>query len=137
MRLIIAGSRSVYGHEGVEAVKAAIEESGWTPTEVISGHARGVDTIGEEIADELHVDLTIFPANWKKYGKSAGFRRNQKMVWYANLFNKERGDKCTDVLKGALVAVWDGKSSGTKSIIELAQRDKLPYFVYKFPKEEG
>ena len=130
MRLIIAGTRSIYGPEGTRLVKEAIEASGWTPTEIISGHARGVDTIGEEIADELGIDLVIFPANWKKYGKAAGYRRNQKMVWYANMFNKERGEDCKDELKGALIAVWNGSSTGTKNVIELAKQDKLPHYVH-------
>lgn len=128
MRLIIAGSRSIID---TNEVRKAITDSTWTPTEIISGGARGVDKIGEELAAELDVDLVIFPANWKKYGKAAGFNRNRKMVWYANLFNQERNDDCPDNLKGGLIAVWNGKSKGTKNIIGLAQANNLPLHVHK------
>ena len=131
MRIIIAGSRGIHGPEGVKAVKEAIRLSGWTPTEIISGGARGVDKIGEEIAEEMRVDLVVFPANWKLNGKSAGFKRNKKMLWYANLFNLEKGSDCPDKYKGALIAVWNGTSSGTKSMIELAKANGLPHFVHK------
>lgn len=131
MRLIIAGSRSLYGPEGVLIVKKGLKNSGWAPNEIISGNARGVDKIGEQIAKENSIDLTIFPANWSKYGKAAGFKRNYKMIWYASIFDKKLAS-CPDHLKGALLAIWDGKSKGTKSIIDLAAKYMLPLFVYKF-----
>lgn len=134
MRVIIAGSRSLYGPRGTKIVRQAIKDSGWKLTEVISGHAKGVDIIGEEIAKEDGIELTIFPANWKKHGRAAGYKRNEKMAWYANLFNKQyteedKWDEIPDNLKGGLIAVWKNKSKGTGSMIEIAEQLELPTYV--------
>lgn len=131
MRLIIAGSRSVKGPKGLEYVRKAIKDSGWTPTEIISGDAEGVDKLAQEIAEDDHIDLVIIPANWALYGKSAGYKRNQKMAWYAQLFKDSEEDK----LKGGLVAVWDGSSSGTKHMIDIAREKDLPTFVLTVPPD--
>ena len=50
-----------------------------------------------------------FPADWKVYGKQAGPVRNRQMLNYA----KEE--------QGALLAFWDGKSRGTKNMIDIAK----------------
>ena len=131
MRVIIAGTRSLYR---TEVVRKAIAESGWTLNEIISGGAQGVDTIGEEIAKEDGIDLVRFPANWKKLNKAAGYKRNEKMAWYANLFNEE-GGVIPDKLKGGLIAVWDGQSTGTKNMIEIAERVGLPVFIHIYNKK--
>ena len=57
----------------------------------------------------------IFPAKWDKYGKSAGHRRNAEMAKHA-VEGKKQG------VIGVLIAFWDGKSEGTKSMIALADR---------------
>ena len=111
-RTIVAGSR-----EGVfvDDVRAAISGCGWEISEVISGTARGADRFGEEIAEELGIPVRRFPASWNKYGKSAGHIRNIEMAQNAD----------------ALVAVWDGKSVGTKDMIRIAKMNGLKVFVYK------
>lgn len=111
MKVIIAGSRSV---ESYTLVKKAIEASGFEIDVVVSGNAKGVDHWGELYAQQNRIDLVIFPANWAKYGKSAGIRRNRMMAHYAN----------------ALIAIWDGQSVGTKHMIECAEGLGLKVFVY-------
>lgn len=125
MRLIIAGSRSIID---IAHIRNAIRESGWTPTEIISGDADGVDKLAIRYAKENHIDLAIFPANWRKHGKAAGYKRNQKMAWYANLFNNR--EDVTDNLRGGLIAVWNGKSTGTNHMINIAESNGLPTHVY-------
>lgn len=49
-------------------------------TEIISGHARGADQIAEMYADEKGIPVRVFPADWDKYGKKAGYIRNKKML---------------------------------------------------------
>jgi hypothetical protein len=111
MRVIVAGSR-----EGFVArnVFEAIEESKFTITEIVSGTARGVDTDGEYYARCNKLPLKQFPANWNLYGKAAGYIRNKEMALYAD----------------ALVAVWDGKSPGTKNMIETMKSLNKPVYVY-------
>jgi len=99
MKVVIAGSRSVHDYE---EVKAAVEESGFEVTEVVSGRAAGVDRLGESWADEYGVPVKSFPADWARWGMVAGLRRNTQMAEY--------GD--------ALVAVHDWSSKGTTNMIE-------------------
>lgn len=53
--------------------------------EVVSGGCTGADKFGEDIAKELNIRIKSFPANWAKYGKSAGPIRNKQMAEYANV----------------------------------------------------
>nr|NIQ79998.1 DUF2493 domain-containing protein [Anaerolineae bacterium] len=75
-------------------------------TEIISGTAKGADQTGEQWAKQNGVQVRRFPADWKKFGRKAGFRRNHQMLEEAT----------------ALVAFWDGKSRGTKHMIEIAKK---------------
>lgn len=47
---------------------------------IISGMARGADSLAADFAVRNRMLLMPFPADWKKYGKSAGFIRNQQML---------------------------------------------------------
>jgi len=116
MKCIIAGSRSITDYVTLET---AISESGFDTdgaiAQVVSGGARGVDTLAEEWAYRNRRQLIIFPADWDTYGKSAGIRRNEQMAIWAD----------------ALIALWDGKSSGTKHMISCAKKHGLRVFVYE------
>ena len=83
---------------------------------IVSGHARGADSLGERYALEKNYKLTKFPANWSLYGKSAGYRRNVDMGNYAD----------------ALIAFWDGISKGTKHMIDIATNKGLRICVIKY-----
>ncbi len=103
MKLIIAGSRDITDYD---ILLEALDRSGYGRriTEVISGGARGVDSLGERFADEYGIQNTQYLPLWEKYGKSAGYKRNILMA--------ENAD--------ALLAIWDGKSKGTKHMIDIA-----------------
>src|SRR5690606_6698690 len=75
--------------------------------EIVSGGARGADLLGEAYAKEHNYPLKKFPAKWGVHGKAAGPIRNQEMAEYSN----------------ALIAFWDEKSKGTKSMIDLARKE--------------
>lgn len=111
MKLIIAGSRTITDRcLGFYLINYCILDYWKMPLtkvkEIVSGAAKGVDKIGEEFAKEFNIKCTRFPANWERYGKRAGYIRNDQMVRYAN----------------ALLAIWDGKSKGTQSTIHLAKK---------------
>lgn len=74
----------------------------------------GADGLGERFANEYQCEVKIFPADWKKFGRSAGPIRNSEMVKYA--------DK--------LMVFWDGKSKGTGDIITKARRQDIKVQVY-------
>lgn len=110
MKVIIAGTRSV---EDYSLVVLAVERSGYTITEVVSGCATGIDRLGEQWARANNVPIKEMPADWNQYGNSAGPMRNRKMAEYAD----------------ACIVVWDGKSRGTRNMIENMIRRKKPYYI--------
>ena len=81
MKTIIAGSRNI---TDFSTVCEAIDESGFQVTEVVSGKARGVDTLGEKWAKVVGVPVKEFPADWEKFGKAAGPIRNKQMGIYSD-----------------------------------------------------
>lgn len=86
--------------------------------EIISGGAWGADSLGEMYANKRSFDVKRFPANWNKFGRSAGYKRNYDMAKYAD----------------ALIAFWDGKSKGTKHMITIAHENNLNVRVYRYDK---
>ena len=116
-RIIIAGSRKFKDYKlMVETLdKLGIHlMSTVEPVEIISGHASGADKLGERFARYFGYPLKIFPADWKKYGLSAGPIRNEEMAKYA-----------AESDHGILVAFPIGESRGTRNMIELAKQYKL------------
>lgn len=112
MKTIIAGSREGFTFKDV---KEAVDQCGWSPTVVISGTARGVDTLGERWANENGIPVEKYPADWNTHGKSAGYKRNQLMAEKAE----------------ALIALWDGTSKGTSHMIDIATKAGLKVFIYR------
>lgn len=111
MKTVIAGSRTITDYN--ELLKA-IDKISWKITKIVSGGARGVDKLGERYAKENNLPLQIYPPNWNEYGKRAGIIRNLKMI--------EENE--------ALLAIWNGKSSGTRHTIGFAQNMGLLNYVY-------
>lgn len=110
MKVIIAGTRSV---EDYALVVQAVERSGYEITEVVSGCATGIDRLGEQWARTNNVPIKEMPADWSRYGNSAGPYRNRAMADYAD----------------AAIIVWDGQSRGTRNMIENMIRRKKPYYI--------
>lgn len=110
MKLIIAGGRDFNDYDLIrnEADKfiSELEPSSVT---IVSGGAKGVDALGEKYARGNNFKIEIFKADWSKYGRAAGPKRNELMAQYAS----------------HLLAFWNGESKGTKSMISLAKREKL------------
>ncbi len=80
---------------------------------IVSGGAVGADSLGGRFADDYEIEKEVFKPEWDKYGKSAGFIRNQTIV-----------DNCDMVL-----AFWDGESRGTADTIDKAKKAKKPTFI--------
>lgn len=119
MNLIVAGTRDFNDYELVKKELDALRQSrgfayGFT---VFSGCASGVDRLGERYARENHLPVVKFPAEWGKYGKKAGPIRNEEMAKHAD----------------ACIVFWDGKSKGTKNMINNAEKYKLPLIVVSVP----
>ena len=108
-RVAIVGSRE---YENLEAVRDFI---GSLPPDctIVSGGAKGADTAAKEAAKEFGFAYKEWPAEWRTYGKQAGFLRNAQII-----------NDCDIV-----VAFWDGFSKGTKHSIDLARQWNKPVII--------
>lgn len=118
MKVIIAGGRNITDYS---LVLSALAESEFTPTEIVSGMAPGVDTLAIQYARENNLPLKEFHADWNSYKKAAGPIRNKAMAEYAD----------------ALVAIWDGESRGTHNMIQQAHLRGLKVYVKRTVPESA
>ena len=112
-KLIIAGSRDF---DNYELLKQTVIPYLNDIAEIISGTARGADTLGEQFAKEFNIPIRQFPADWSTHGKKAGYLRNVQMAKNAT----------------ACIVFWDGKSRGTQHMINIAKQYglKLKIVIY-------
>jgi YspA, cpYpsA-related SLOG family len=110
MKVIIAGSRGI---TDFATVCDAVQRSGFPITRVISGMAKGVDTLAVRFATDNGLPCDRYPADWTKWGRGAGYKRNVEMARNAD----------------ALIALWDGQSRGTRHMIQVAKARGLQVFV--------
>lgn len=89
---------------------------------IVSGAARGADQLGEKYAKIAGYEVSRFPADWDGLGKRAGYVRNAEMAKFA----------VADGNYGVLIAFWDGKSKGTKHMIDLAEKKDLEVHIVRF-----
>ena len=129
IKIIIAGSRTYNDYSTVSNIvdhilRTKLYKKGYKPSdiEIVCGMANGADTLGEHYANSNGFAIHYFPAEWDKYGKSAGYIRNKQMAEYASY---RKG-------YGALIAFWDGNSKGTKHMIDLAKEYGMKVFVYNY-----
>ena len=100
MKIIVAGSRTFDNYNFLRSKLDYLFEN-ITPV-IVCGEARGADLLGKKYAQEKGLEYISVPAEWEKYGRSAGYRRNEQM----------------GRISDGLVAFWNGKSKGTKHMIE-------------------
>lgn len=115
MKVIIAGGRNF---ENYLLLKLKCDRilKGMEDIQIVSGGSKGADSLGERYARERHYVVKRFEAEWDKEGKAAGPIRNEKMAKYAD----------------CLIAFWDGKSIGTKDMINKATANNLSVRVIKY-----
>ena len=111
--IIVAGSR---GFDNYDLLKEKLDYyfESCTPT-IVCGEACGADSLGKRYAEEHGYNVLSFPADWSK-GRGAGYLRNEEMAKVAD----------------ALVAFWDGKSPGTKHMIDTMKKLNKQVRVVKY-----
>lgn len=115
MKLAVVGSRTFSDYA---FMKKILEFH--SCTQIISGGAKGADSLAKQYAGEKGIPIKEFLPNWDKDGKAAGFIRNKQIV-----------DSCDE-----LVAFWDKKSRGTKHSIDLAETASKPVSIF-WPEEDS
>ena len=113
MRLIVAGTRTF---SDIQLAESEIMKIATPEDTILSGGARGADEIGEKIARKYGMKIESYPADWSLYGRMAGPIRNEQMA--------KNADSC--------IVFWDGKSRGTRSMIELAKKYHLNLIVVRY-----
>ena len=108
MKIAVGGCRGFNDYKSFcDSMEKVISEIGEEESiTILSGHCSGTDLMAERYAAEQHFCVEIFQADWKRYGRAAGPIRNKLMAASADL----------------VVAFWNGRSRGTKSLIEFAKR---------------
>lgn len=111
MITVISGSRDI---TDVRAVEGILRQYLSCKDTLIVGGARGVDQIAADFGYRYFMKVREIPADWHTHGRAAGPIRNKQML--------EEGDR--------LVAIWDGKSRGTKNAIDTALKMRMETHVY-------
>ena len=111
-KVLVAGCRNYNNYEEAkEYIKNCISRIQKEYALVfVSGNCRGADKLGEQFACENHYDIEKYPADWQRFGKSAGPKRNENMARVADY----------------IICFWDGKSKGTQSMIDFAKKYNKP-----------
>ncbi len=123
-RVLICGSRSIKDKDWVfDNIESFWYENlaCFRELTLLEGEANGVDKLAKEYAKINNWEnIEEYPADWEKYGRRAGFIRNEEMV--------KNCDCC--------LILWDGNSKGTYSDIELCKKYKVPYTIIHYPTGE-
>ena len=121
MKIAIIGSREFNDYSLLEETMTELSTTNFPPTHIVSGGAKGADTLGEKWANENNIETIIFLPDWSKYGKQAGFIRN------------------VDIIKNSdfIVAFWDGESKGTLHSINLTEKQNKPIKIINYEKTKN
>lgn len=115
-RVLICGSRGWTNERLIGAVVAALPPG----TVVIHGAARGADSIAGRAAEQCGLPVEQYPAEWRRYGRAAGHRRNTQML--------------TDGRPDLVIAFrLDGPSKGTDNMIAQARSAGIRVQVVREP----
>lgn len=118
-RVVIAGSRDFDDYDLLKKICGNYLGT-YKKIEIVSGCDRGADRLGEKYAREMGYKTKRFPAEWDRWGRSAGYRRNIQMAEYAD----------------AVIVFWDGKSKGTKQMMDVTRSLDKALEVVKYQSEK-
>lgn len=121
---LVVGSREFADYDKLEDALDKLLRNQKEVT-IISGGARGADALAEKYAADRGYSCMVFKADWKQYGKAAGIIRNEQMHKFIAQHEK-RG----------CVAFWDGRSKGTYSNFDLANKYNNPLRIVRFEKKK-
>lgn len=121
MKIVVGGSRQC---TTAALLERAIETSPWKGqvTQVIQGGATGVDELARKWAELRGIEVVTIVAEWNKYGRAAGPRRNRAMI--------------REHAPDGVIVVWDGRSPGSASLVREARRAGVPVFEFLLREAE-
>lgn len=107
LKIGIIGSRNLF----VASLENYLPEN---TTEIVSGGAKGIDNCAREYAIINNIKLTEFLPEYQKYGRVAPLKRNLQIIDYSDM----------------LIAFWNGKSKGTKHVIDSCKKKNKPIKIH-------
>ena len=96
---------------------------------IVEGGAQGADRLARQYAEGRGLELEEFRAEWSKYGRAAGPKRNDKMTAWV----KEQAVGHDEALA---LFFWDGESKGTGQCIRSAIARGLPVKIWNIKTNE-
>lgn len=119
--LLVCGGRDFADYELLKKILTNA-----APDTIISGAARGADSLAARFAREHNVPIEEFPADWKRLGRRAGPIRNGKML-----------ERLMEQGAGTVIAFWDGRSRGTADMIRQARRAGVQVMTIEYRNNKG
>jgi hypothetical protein len=122
VKLVVAGSRSFNDYQKMSLIldnfrRRCVAEG--KILHIAGGGARGADSCAELYAKRNGIPFMSFPADWDRYGRSAGFRRNEEMARFGT----------------ELFVFWDGSSRGTRHMIVSMKKRSKRVTIFHFTPE--
>jgi len=128
-RIIICGGRHFKDYERLESTMNEVMNkiAPWRDVvEIVSGHCEGADQLGELYAKNHGLPCKVIPAQWEKFGKSAGPIRNSEMVKYA-----------AEAEMPVVVAFRSPRTKGTNDTVKKATKQGIKVFVVDYDNNEN
>ena len=107
MKVAIVGSRGLLVEDLGQYLPDAV-------TEIVTGGAKGIDSCAMRYAEVHQIRLVTLPPDYRRYGRGAPLKRNIEIIEYAD----------------CVLAFWDGKSRGTRFVIDECKRKNVPVRIY-------
>ena len=108
MKIAVVGSRGIIVNDLEKYLPEGV-------TEIISGGAKGVDASARDYALSHGIKLTEFLPDYRRYGRGAPLKRNISIIENADM----------------VIAFWDGKSHGTKFVIDKCREMRVDLKIIK------
>ena len=134
-KVIVAGSRDFNNYNllklRLDNILKEKSQNSKLDIEIVSGTAKGADSLGEDYAREKGYSIKPFPADWTDMTPPCLVRKR----FNGDLYNALAGNKRNKLMgdyADALVAFWDGKSTGTKDMIDIANSKGIPVRIIRY-----
>ena len=117
MNIAIVGGRDFSDYTLLkESLSAYISIYSGIPDNIVSGGAKGADTLAAQFATEMDIPLLVFKPDYQKYGRGATLVRNTQIIENADV----------------VFAFWDGQSKGTKDSITKAKKLQKELYIISY-----
>ena len=116
MNIAIVGGRDFNDYTLLKESILAYIDAHEKPENIVSGGAKGADTLATQFATEMGIPLLIFKPDYQRYGRGATLVRNTQIIENAEV----------------VFAFWNGQSKGTKDSIKKAEKLEKELYVIKY-----